>query len=53
MLSLVVLGMTIFIQPSVGRFVQSFVKYDMSIESEIPELKQGEVAPPMEKISPE
>ena len=53
MLSLVVLGMTIFIQPSVGRFVQSFVRYDMSIESEIPELQQGEVAPPMEKISPE
>ena len=53
MLSLVVLGMTIFIRPSVGRFVQSFVKYDMSIESNVTEIKEGEVAPPMEKISPE
>ena len=53
MLSLVILGMTLFIQPSVSRFIASFVRYDLSLVKNNNELRQGEVAPPMEKINPE
>ena len=53
MLSLVVLGMTLFIKPSVNRFVASFVKYDISLKKIDVQLREGEVAPPMEKINPE
>ena len=53
MLSLVVLGMTLFIKPSVNRFVASFVKYDISLKKIDIQLREGEVAPPMEKINPE
>ena len=53
MLSLVILGMTLFIQPSVSRFIASFVRYDLSLVKNSDELRQGEVAPPMEKINPE
>jgi hypothetical protein len=50
---LVILGMTLFIQPSVSRFIASFVRYDLSLVKNSDELRQGEVAPPMEKIYPE
>ena len=53
MLSLVVLGMTLFIKPSVNRFVASFVRYDISLEKIDVQLREGEVAPPMERINPE
>ena len=53
MLSLVVLGMTLFIKPSVNRFVASFVRYDISLKKIDVQLREGEVAPPMEKINPE
>ena len=53
MLSLVVLGMTLFIQPSVNRFVASFVRYDMSLINENIILNEGEVLPPIEKINPQ
>ena len=53
MLSLVILGMTLFIQPSVSRFIASIVRYDLSLVKNSDELRQGEVAPPMEKINPE
>ena len=53
MLSLVVLGITLFIKPSVNRFVASFVKYDISLKKIDVQLREGEVAPPMEKINPE
>lgn len=53
MLSLVVLGMTLFIKPSVNRFVASFVKYDISLKKIDVQLREGEVAPPMERINPE
>ena len=52
MLSLVVLGMTLFIQPSVNRFVASFVRYDMNLVNENIILNEGEVLPPIEKINP-
>ena len=52
MLSLVVLGMTLFIQPSVNRFVASFVRYDMNLVNENFILNEGEVLPPIEKINP-
>ena len=52
MLSLVVLGMTLFIQPSVNRFVASFVRYDISLINENIILNEGEVLPPIEKINP-
>ena len=53
MLSLVVLGMTLFIKPSVNRFVASFVRYDISLEKIDVQLREGEIAPPMERINPE
>jgi hypothetical protein len=53
MLSLVVLGMTLFIQPSVNRFVASFVRYDLSLINENIILNEGEVLPPIEKINPQ
>ena len=52
MLSLVIVGMTLFIQPSLNRFVASFVRYDTSFIQEDIELEEGEVLP-MKKISPE
>jgi len=45
--------MTLFIKPSVNRFVASFVKYDISLKKIDIQLREGEVAPPMEKINPE
>ena len=53
MLSLVVLGMTLFIQPSVNRFVASFVRYDLSLINENIILNEGEVLTPIEKINPQ
>tara|TARA_Y100001970_G_scaffold161659_1_gene197650 strand:+ start:3948 stop:4538 length:591 start_codon:yes stop_codon:yes gene_type:complete len=53
MLSLVVLGMTLFIQPSVSRLIASFVRYEVSVDDENSVVRDGEVAPPMEKINPE
>jgi len=53
MLSLVVLGMSLFIQPSVSRLIASFVRYDISVVNNDYQLREGEVAPPMEKINPE
>ena len=53
MLSLVVLGMTLFIQPSLRRFISSFVRYDMSIVEEDKMIDKGKVSPPLKRISPE
>ena len=53
MLSLVVLGMSLFIQPSVSRLISSFVRYDISVVNDDYQLREGEIAPPMEKINPE
>lgn len=53
MLSLVVLGMTLFIQPSLNRFISSFVRYDYSVVEENVPLESGEIAPPMKKVNPE
>lgn len=55
MLSLVILGLTLFIKPSVERFVSSLVSYDMieATFSGSPAVPEGQVAPPPQRILPE
>lgn len=55
MLSLVILGLTLFIKPSVERFVSSLVSYDMieATFSSSPDIPEGQIAPPPQRILPE
>jgi uncharacterized membrane protein YjfL (UPF0719 family) len=54
-LSLVILGVTIFIRPSVNRFISSFVSYEQIKKDNEPDvkLKKGQAAPPKKEVMPE
>ena len=47
MLSLVILGMTLFIKPSLDRFVSSFVNYDIPIVEHEYESEDGDEQSPV------